>query len=1298
MFKKAKTWLMLASMLASFAVTPVTSVIQANNVTQEKVVNPQAMQSEPVPSPQANVNNAKWDAKISWPQASDNHPYSGGSVISLYNHIQVSGTQNVMQSGSMVVNTLPKAQFEKPVATDFKKITNKKIKDIKVIDDPNDTNYKIVITLNKMLGGEKAAIPIKIRLKAYDKQTNQGTQNLSKNTVKIDFMTQTGQIVSSSDFTIIGQAVIHGLSNNYANVHELSHYVIDGEAHNYKFKPNTILNKSGYISDLNLLYLSNSDPRMRRLYAKIPQEFKVDTKNTAWKYDAKLKQYYKDIPVNEYNMKTATVPIDVSGFDMAPYTSINKVKEFKIHFTLRALNPDGSIATDLEPVRYFNDTKIFIDITKWGGKFRFQPQNWIKAINQDYQPLMKEYHKSLYGNTYLTKGLAVADVLKNYLIRYTNQNVLEYKYDEVTGGMQKDATVKIVSGSINIPMIRTIKKVRLMYLGDLTAQEKADLTKALKGTKVYGYSYPGHKTLLTDNVPIYFGSDYKSSFNKEKYRAVNPDNKYYNKIEFVYPNGGLTFKTKAVIKKMITNMYDDVILGFNPAQINSLLKSSGGNNNAQGAAELTAVDSNGQNLHIIHGNSYGFDKVDFNYNYFTTLKNRYEKKPDTDIQRTDKNKHEKVPIFNTWDETIIIKSEFQHQLTGLNNLKINNPVTPQNETIYYLVPKDTFPAKQQPDLKIKATYYGYTKTQNLIVAQVLNHKIDPKTIIEPWGTIEEIKLHLRISPSMRIGKYDVKVALAIDNNKPGFKNGKNVGIKEENYLPDLKWNGIPITTKYNHSEIPGEYTDLGSTEFKYHPPGLLIAYKHVKAHGEIDQHYGLSTGKSVTFNDEIDYRIALRNDQENNSIERLTAIDILPYKGDYNITPNKKGEYTKRNSQFKTPLIGVDKSDKFDIYYSTDKPVKELNNNLKATWMKTLPKDPAQVTMIKFVLKQGQELKENEEAVITLHAKMPSDNRLADQAKAYNSFAFTDASTLDADGFIESLESETVLSYRRTNVKLIKKDRKTKQPLAGAEFSLYSDKEKKVIKEHLKTNDQGEVELPDLVVGFPYTLTETKAPKGYYINDQKLKFVAKEKQTLEFLDQFDRKIDISVHKNWIDAPADKPAIKLQLMRDGQAFQKPVTLDHNQLDYKWNVSQYSPAGKLYNYTVQEVGGKNNQVVLAGQTYAVSTTKTSNHTIITNTNVGQTISVVKKWADDQNRDKQRPDKIHIHLLANGQAVKEADLDENHQWQVDFTQLPVYENGQKIKYTVTEDQVHGYQATIEQKDNNFIITNKHEVALTT
>ncbi|WEV45648.1 Cna B-type domain-containing protein [Streptococcaceae bacterium ESL0687] len=80
--------------------------------------------------------------------------------------------------------------------------------------------------------------------------------------------------------------------------------------------------------------------------------------------------------------------------------------------------------------------------------------------------------------------------------------------------------------------------------------------------------------------------------------------------------------------------------------------------------------------------------------------------------------------------------------------------------------------------------------------------------------------------------------------------------------------------------------------------------------------------------------------------------------------------------------------------------------------------------------------------------------------------------------------------------------------------------------------------------------------------------------------------------------------------------------------------------------------------------------------------------KTWDDDNNKDGLRPDKITVHLLANGQTVQSTPVSADTDWEYEFTNLPEYKDGQKINYTVTEDSVDGYTTTI----NGFDITNSH------
>ena len=52
----------------------------------------------------------------------------------------------------------------------------------------------------------------------------------------------------------------------------------------------------------------------------------------------------------------------------------------------------------------------------------------------------------------------------------------------------------------------------------------------------------------------------------------------------------------------------------------------------------------------------------------------------------------------------------------------------------------------------------------------------------------------------------------------------------------------------------------------------------------------------------------------------------------------------------------------------------------------------------------------------------------------------------------------------------------------------------------------------------------------------------------------------------------------------------------------------------------------------------------------------------------------------------AAKEITATDN--WQASFTDLPVYKEGKKITYTITEDPVVGYTTTID----GFTVTNRH------
>ena len=101
--------------------------------------------------------------------------------------------------------------------------------------------------------------------------------------------------------------------------------------------------------------------------------------------------------------------------------------------------------------------------------------------------------------------------------------------------------------------------------------------------------------------------------------------------------------------------------------------------------------------------------------------------------------------------------------------------------------------------------------------------------------------------------------------------------------------------------------------------------------------------------------------------------------------------------------------------------------------------------------------------------------------------------------------------------------------------------------------------------------------------------------------------------------------------------------------------------------------------------------------TNTYTPKTIRipVTKTWNDSENQDGSRPESVTVHLYANGVDTKKTiTISEGSDWKGEFTDLPVYESGQKITYTLKEDVPDGYTAAVTgSADKGFEITNMHK-----
>ena len=193
---------------------------------------------------------------------------------------------------------------------------------------------------------------------------------------------------------------------------------------------------------------------------------------------------------------------------------------------------------------------------------------------------------------------------------------------------------------------------------------------------------------------------------------------------------------------------------------------------------------------------------------------------------------------------------------------------------------------------------------------------------------------------------------------------------------------------------------------------------------------------------------------------------------------------------------------------------------------------------------------------------------------------------------------------------------------------------------------------------------------------------------------------VKVTKSWNDndnQDGKRPdKVTVILLANGEETKHSIELSkaNNWTDSFTNLPVYKD-GKEINYTVEEkVDDK-----LTNYTSKVTGDATQGFTI-TNTEKAQpkpevtSVTVTKSWDDNNNQDGLRPTSIKVNLLANGQVVKTVDLTADGNWTGGWTNLPVYQAGKKITYTVEEAKVpDGYKATV----NGFTITNTHTPATT-
>ena len=191
------------------------------------------------------------------------------------------------------------------------------------------------------------------------------------------------------------------------------------------------------------------------------------------------------------------------------------------------------------------------------------------------------------------------------------------------------------------------------------------------------------------------------------------------------------------------------------------------------------------------------------------------------------------------------------------------------------------------------------------------------------------------------------------------------------------------------------------------------------------------------------------------------------------------------------------------------------------------------------------------------------------------------------------------------------------------------------------------------------------------------------------------KTSVSVNKVWDDGnnrDGKRPnSVQVQLLANGVAYGDMITLSPaNQWSHTWSNLAQKQDGQDIVYTVEEV------TVVSGYEAPVITGDAKDGFTITNTYTPETVNITgrKTWNDANDQDGKRPDSLTVRLLANGTEVDSQTVDASGEWKWTFNNLPKYENGEKITYTITEDVLADYTSKV----NGYDITNSYTPGKTT
>ena len=159
------------------------------------------------------------------------------------------------------------------------------------------------------------------------------------------------------------------------------------------------------------------------------------------------------------------------------------------------------------------------------------------------------------------------------------------------------------------------------------------------------------------------------------------------------------------------------------------------------------------------------------------------------------------------------------------------------------------------------------------------------------------------------------------------------------------------------------------------------------------------------------------------------------------------------------------------------------------------------------------------------------------------------------------------------------------------------------------------------------------------------------------------------------------SVTVELMKNGEATGKTKEISSGTASFT-ALEAFDSKGNQISYTVSEI---------VPEGYEAEKEETISKDTIKNIHASSKISIEgeKIWDDNDNNDGKRPESIRIVVKANGKDTAFSEVTEETNWMFSFTDLYEFEGGEKINYSLDEEEVAEYTATIE----GYVVTNHHE-----